>query len=98
MFQQLGKSGLRLGTQATSPLVADTSCLDFSNSALFDRVLSLKQSSKKAKSILKKWLAFEKKSGDAKGEQEVLKRAREFVEEMKKKETEGEGNGEGEED
>lgn len=68
------------------------------NSALFDRVLSLKQSSKKAKSVLKKWLAFEKRVGDPKGEQAVLKRAKEFVEEMKKKEMEAKGGQEEDED
>ncbi|PWN19489.1 nucleic acid-binding protein [Microstroma glucosiphilum] len=49
---------------------------------LFERALNLKQSTKKVKSILKKWLEFEKRKGDAKGEAEVLARARRFVEEL----------------
>lgn len=48
---------------------------------LFERILALKQSSKKVKSVLKKWLEYEKTFGDAKGEQSVLDRARRFVEE-----------------
>jgi rRNA biogenesis protein RRP5 len=49
---------------------------------LFERALNLKQSTKKVKSILKKWLDFEKRKGDVKGEAEVLARARRFVEEL----------------
>jgi len=43
-------------------------------------------------------LAFEKRVGDPKGEQAVLKRAKEFVEEMKKKEMEAKGGQEEDED
>lgn len=50
---------------------------------LFERVLNLRQSTKKGKSILKKWLDFEKAKGDAKGERAVLDRARKFVEDLK---------------
>ncbi|CAO1631798.1 unnamed protein product [Sympodiomycopsis kandeliae] len=58
--------------------------------SLFERVLNLKQSAKKVKSVLKKWLDFEKRYGDKQGEQEVLSRARSFVEELNaKKEKEG---------
>lgn len=57
-------------------------------------------SSKKAKSVLKKWLEFEKAQGDAEGEQRVLARAREFVEEMQRKKAaeQGEEEAEDEED
>ena len=48
---------------------------------LFERILSLKQSSKKVRSVLKKWLAFEKKHGDQAAQTAVLDRARRFVEE-----------------
>lgn len=44
-------------------------------SALFDRVLAQKQSSKKTKSLLKKWLAFEKQYGDEAGAETVKERA-----------------------
>ena len=47
--------------------------------ALFDRVLALRQSTKKGKSILKKWLEFEKRYGTPEGQQAVLLRAKEFV-------------------
>ncbi|CAO1632421.1 unnamed protein product [Jaminaea pallidilutea] len=57
--------------------------------SLFDRVLNLRQSTKKGKSVLKKWLDFEKSKGDAKGEQVVLQRARKFVEEMGQKQQQG---------
>ncbi|PWN54434.1 nucleic acid-binding protein [Violaceomyces palustris] len=53
--------------------------------SLFERVLGLKQSSKKAKSVLKKWLDFEKRKGTKEGQQAVLDRARKFVEEMQAK-------------
>ncbi|KAN0063193.1 rRNA biogenesis protein rrp5 [Thecaphora frezii] len=56
---------------------------------LFERVLALKLSSKKAKSVLKKWLEFEKTHGTPEGQQEVLARARKFVEEMQKKQSAG---------
>ncbi|UZJ51069.1 hypothetical protein CBS101457_000389 [Exobasidium rhododendri] len=52
---------------------------------LFERILSMKQSSKKVKSVLKKWLEFEKKHGDQRGEKAVLSRARRFVEERSQK-------------
>ncbi|KDN36083.1 hypothetical protein K437DRAFT_276888 [Tilletiaria anomala UBC 951] len=53
--------------------------------ALFDRVLSLRQSTKKGKSVLKKWLEFEKRYGTPDGQQAVLQRARAFVEETQNK-------------
>ncbi len=52
---------------------------------LFDRVLSLRQSTKKGKSVLKKWLEFEKRKGTPQGQQAVLERARTFVQETQKK-------------
>lgn len=63
---------------------------------LFERVLNLKQSTKKVKSILKKWLDFEKKHGDAQGEQEVLSRARAFVEQLNAKKAEDDNDDDGE--
>ncbi|EPQ29181.1 uncharacterized protein PFL1_03468 [Pseudozyma flocculosa PF-1] len=66
---------------------------------LFERVLALKLSSKKAKSVLKKWLEFEKTKGTPEGQQDVLDRARKFVEELKRKEAdEDAGEGEGDDD
>ncbi|PWN41071.1 hypothetical protein IE81DRAFT_337927 [Ceraceosorus guamensis] len=53
--------------------------------SLFERVLALRQSSKKAKSVLKKWLAWEQSIGSAKGEQAVLKRAREWAQQLQSK-------------
>jgi rRNA biogenesis protein RRP5 len=65
---------------------------------LFDRILSMKQSSKKVKSVLKKWLEVEKKNGDQAGERAVLERAKRFVEERAAmKEGEGDESGEEEE-
>ncbi|PWN32058.1 uncharacterized protein FA14DRAFT_84513 [Meira miltonrushii] len=52
---------------------------------LFERILALKLSSKKIKSVLKKWLEFEKRHGDQAGQQAVLAHARRIVEEQKKK-------------
>lgn len=52
---------------------------------LFERTLTLKLTAKKGKSLLKKWLEFEKKHGDAKAQQKVLKRAKEFVDEINRK-------------
>ncbi|PWN27160.1 hypothetical protein BDZ90DRAFT_232714 [Jaminaea rosea] len=53
--------------------------------SLFERVLEGRRlSTKKARSVLKKWLDFEKAKGDAKGERAVLERARKFVEEVKR--------------
>lgn len=43
--------------------------------ALFDRVLATKLSSKKTKSLLKKWLSFEKQYGDDSGAEAVKQRA-----------------------
>lgn len=43
--------------------------------ALFDRVLATKLSSKKTKSLFKKWLAFEKQHGDDAGAEAVKQRA-----------------------
>ncbi|MCO5565819.1 hypothetical protein L7F22_019494 [Adiantum nelumboides] len=51
---------------------------------LFERILALKLSSKKIKSVLKKWLEFEKRHGDQTGQQAVLAHARRIVEEQKK--------------
>ncbi|GJN89500.1 hypothetical protein Rhopal_002487-T1 [Rhodotorula paludigena] len=47
--------------------------------ALFDRILAQRLSSKKGKSVFKKWLAFEKDHGDEAGVQEVKERAIAFV-------------------
>lgn len=52
---------------------------------LFERILALKLSSKKIKSVLKKWLEFEKRHGDQTGQQAVLAHARRIVEEQKKR-------------
>ncbi|CEH13982.1 rRNA processing protein Rrp5 [Ceraceosorus bombacis] len=61
--------------------------------SLFERVLALRQSSKKAKSVLKKWLAWEQSIGSAKGEQAVLKRAREWAQQLQsKRQVEGEAD------
>lgn len=49
--------------------------LMLSFSALFDRVLATKLSSKKTKSVFKKWLAFEKQHGDEAGAETVKQRA-----------------------
>ncbi|ORX93442.1 nucleic acid-binding protein [Basidiobolus meristosporus CBS 931.73] len=47
---------------------------------LFQRVTSLKLSSKKMKFFFKKWLAYEKKFGDEKSETEVKQRALAYIE------------------
>ncbi|OLL26878.1 rRNA biogenesis protein rrp5 [Neolecta irregularis DAH-3] len=47
---------------------------------LFQRVLSLSLSSKNAKSLFKKWLAFEKRHGDERTVEDVKRRAIEYVE------------------
>ncbi|CDU23309.1 related to RRP5-processing of pre-ribosomal RNA [Sporisorium scitamineum] len=52
---------------------------------LFERTLTLKLTAKKGKSLLKKWLDYEKAHGDAKSQQKVLKRAKEFVDEINSK-------------
>jgi rRNA biogenesis protein RRP5 len=46
---------------------------------LFQRVLALKMSTKKAKFFFKKWLQWEVKSGDASGAEDVKIRAKEYV-------------------
>ncbi|CAD6934448.1 unnamed protein product [Tilletia controversa] len=48
--------------------------------SIFERVLVLPQSLKKAKAVLKKWHAFEQKHGGPKDVQRVVKRAQQFVE------------------
>ncbi|CBQ68100.1 related to RRP5-processing of pre-ribosomal RNA [Sporisorium reilianum SRZ2] len=52
---------------------------------LFERTLTLKLTAKKGKSLLKKWLEYEKAHGDAKSQQKVLNRAKEFVDEINSK-------------
>ncbi|TKY90910.1 hypothetical protein EX895_000908 [Sporisorium graminicola] len=52
---------------------------------LFERTLTLKLTAKKGKSLLKKWLEYEKSHGDAKSQQKVLKKAKEFVDEINSK-------------
>ncbi|GAA6036062.1 hypothetical protein JCM8097_006594 [Rhodosporidiobolus ruineniae] len=47
--------------------------------ALFDRILAQRLSSKKGKSVFKKWLAFEKDFGDVAGVEHVKERAVAFV-------------------
>jgi rRNA biogenesis protein RRP5 len=47
---------------------------------LFQRVLALKMSTKKAKFFFKKWLQWESESGDAEGVEDVKQRAKEYVE------------------
>ncbi|PAV22463.1 U3 snoRNP-associated Rrp5 [Pyrrhoderma noxium] len=46
---------------------------------LFDRVLSHKMTSHKAKSFFKKWLALEKRIGDEEGQQAVKEKAIEWT-------------------
>jgi rRNA biogenesis protein RRP5 len=65
---------------------------------LFDRILSLKQSSKKVKVTLKKWLEAEKKIGTPAGEKIVLERARKFVEERQAQKEQGEEGPESDEE
>jgi rRNA biogenesis protein RRP5 len=50
------------------------------NRRLFQRVLAMKMSTKKAKFFFKKWLQWETESGDANGVEDVKRRAREYVE------------------
>lgn len=52
---------------------------------LFERAMTLKLTAKKGKSLLKKWLEYEKKHGDAKSQQKVIKRAKDFVDEINRK-------------
>ncbi|KAK9897002.1 hypothetical protein P389DRAFT_52084 [Cystobasidium minutum MCA 4210] len=52
--------------------------------ALFDRVLMTKLSSKKTKSVFKKWLAFEKQHGDEVAAEAVKERAIEYVQSLQK--------------
>jgi rRNA biogenesis protein RRP5 len=47
---------------------------------LFQRVLAMKMSTKKAKFFFKKWLQWETESGDEAGVEDVKRRAREYVE------------------
>lgn len=49
---------------------------------LFQRVLALKMSTKKAKFFFKKWLQWEIKSGDTNGAEDVKIRAKEYVERL----------------
>ena len=51
---------------------------------LFQRVLALKMSTKKAKFFFKKWLQWEMESGDAAGVEDVKRQAREYVEGLAK--------------
>ncbi|SPO21291.1 related to RRP5 - processing of pre-ribosomal RNA [Ustilago trichophora] len=64
---------------------------------LFERTLTLKLTAKKGKSLLKKWLEYEKKNGDAKSQQKVLKKAKDFVDEINRKNAEAEEEDEDEE-
>ncbi|KAI5476893.1 hypothetical protein MNV49_007065 [Pseudohyphozyma bogoriensis] len=50
--------------------------------ALFDRILAQRLSSKKGKSVFKKWLTFEKEFGDEAGVNAVKERAVAFVESL----------------
>ncbi|KAK4705134.1 rRNA biogenesis protein RRP5, partial [Phenoliferia sp. Uapishka_3] len=50
--------------------------------ALFDRVLANRLSSKKGKSVFKKWLSFEKEAGDEAGVEACKARALAFVESL----------------
>ncbi|KAJ1027850.1 hypothetical protein NDA13_003303 [Ustilago tritici] len=52
---------------------------------LFERAMTLKLTAKKGKSLLKKWLEYEKKNGDGKSQQNVIGRAKEFVDEINRK-------------
>ena len=47
---------------------------------LFQKVLAMKMSTKKAKFFFKKWLQWETESGDAVGVEDVKRRAKEYVE------------------
>jgi rRNA biogenesis protein RRP5 len=52
---------------------------------LFERTLTLKLTAKKGKSLLKKWLEYEKAHGDAKSQNAVLAKAKQFVDEIARK-------------
>ncbi len=52
---------------------------------LFERTLTLKLTAKKGKSLLKKWLEYEKAHGDAKSQNAVLAKAKKFVDEIARK-------------
>ncbi|GAC99433.1 U3 snoRNP-associated protein Rrp5 [Pseudozyma hubeiensis SY62] len=52
---------------------------------LFERAMTLKLTAKKGKSLLKKWLDYEKREGDAKSQGKVLMRAKKFVDEINSK-------------
>ncbi|EST06611.1 Suppressor of forked [Kalmanozyma brasiliensis GHG001] len=64
---------------------------------LFERTMTLKLTAKKGKSLLKKWLEYEKREGDGKSQARVLKRAKEFVDEISRKNAEAEEEDEEEE-
>ena len=53
-------------------------------SRLFQRVLAIKMSSKKAKFFFKKWLQWEAQRGDEAGAEDVRRRASEYVEAQEK--------------
>jgi len=53
---------------------------------LFQSVLAMKMSTKKAKFFFKKWSQWEHESGDAAGIEDVKRRAKEFVENLGKEE------------
>ncbi|CAH7665869.1 hypothetical protein BY996DRAFT_4590878 [Phakopsora pachyrhizi] len=50
--------------------------------ALFMRMTSLKQNPKRTKSVFRKWLQYEKRNGNEKGEKEVIERAKNYVESL----------------
>lgn len=56
------------------------STIETNERRLFQRVLALKMSTKKAKFFFKKWLQWETESGDDAGVENVKRRAREYVE------------------
>jgi rRNA biogenesis protein RRP5 len=56
------------------------SIIEINERRLFQRVLALKMSTKKAKFFFKKWLQWETESGDEAGVEDVKRRAREYVE------------------
>ena len=53
---------------------------------LFQSVLAMKMSTKKAKFFFKKWLQWEQESGDTSGVEDVRRRAKEYVESLGKEE------------
>ncbi|PWY97552.1 nucleic acid-binding protein [Testicularia cyperi] len=65
---------------------------------LYERTLTLKLTAKKGKSLLKKWLDFEKKHGTPASQQKVIARAKEFVEEINRKNQPEDEEDEGEDD